>query len=228
MTNVGFRINQLTNRPSKELIQSFAGIPAANIGDGINRTFCMNSRIRPYNRVPLLGSAFTVKARAGDNLLLNKAIDMAEPGDVIVVDGGGELSNALLGEMMITWANNRNIAGFIVDGAIRDADDIAEMTIPVYAAGVSPAGPYKDGPGEINVPISCGGVTIHPGDIIVGDGDGVVVIQSEDAPVVLEKAKAVIQTEKAMMESIQNGTWNRSWVDEKLKEKGCEFVESKK
>lgn len=224
MSNTGFKIIAGFQRPDKALVESFAGIPVANIGDCVNRSFCLSARIRPRNAAPLLGTAFTVKTRPGDNLLLHKAIDLAQPGDVIVVDAEGDLSNAITGEMMITWMQRRGIHGLIIDGAVRDAGAIRNMTIPVYAAGVTPRGPYKDGPGEINVPISCGGVSIRPGDIVVGDSDGVIVIRPEEAPDILAKAQAIMEKEAGMASAIQSGTWDRSWVDKVLKEKGCEII----
>jgi regulator of RNase E activity RraA len=223
--NVGFRIYSKIARPPRELVEGFAGIPVANIADNMNRTSCVGARIRPMNSTPLLGTAFTVKSRSGDNLLLNKAIDMAAPGDVIIVDASGETGNSIIGEMMITWAQQRGIAGFIIDGAIRDAGFIKKMSYPVYAAGVTPKGPYKDGPGEINVSVSCGGVVVNPGDIIVGDEDGVVVIDPKDASVLLGKAKATVIKETSMIESIKNKTWDRTWVDEVLLDKGCEYLD---
>lgn len=225
MSNIGFRIFTTINRPSKDLVKSFGGVPVANIGDMMNRNYCLDARIRPVNDIPLLGTAFTVKTRPGDNLLLHKAIDMAVPGDIIVVDGQGDLTNSLIGELMISWAQKRGVSGFIIDGAIRDAATLKKMSIPVYAAGITPKGPYKDGPGEINVTVSCGGVVINPGDILVGDADSVIVIDPKDAPDILKKAKAKAAQEVATMEAINNGTWNRSWVDKALKEKGCEFID---
>ena len=225
MSNVNFRIYSKIDRPSKELVSSFAGIPVANIGDCMNRMSCIDSKIRPLNDTPLLGTAFTVKTRPGDNLLLHKAIDMAAPGDVIVVDAQGDTSNSITGELMILWMQGRGVSGLIVDGAIRDLGAIRKMEFPVYAAGVQPKGPYKDGPGEINVPVCCGGVVIKPGDILVGDEDSVVVIDPKDAPEVLEKAKATVEKEAGMMAAIKNRTWDRSWVDKALKEKGCEFID---
>ena len=225
MSNINFRIYSKIDRPSKELVKSFAGIPVANIGDCMNRMSCIDSKIRPLNGAPLLGTAFTVKTRPGDNLLLHKAIDMAAPGDVIVVDAQGDTSNSITGELMIRWMQGRGVAGLIVDGAIRDLGAIRKMDFPVYAAGVQPKGPYKDGPGEINVPVCCGGVVIKPGDILVGDEDSVVVLDPKDAPEVLEKAKATVEKEAGMMAAIQNKTWDRSWVDKALKEKGCEFID---
>jgi RraA family protein len=225
LANVGLRIYTKIDRPRRELVEGFAGIPVANIADAMNRMSCVDAKIRPMNNVLLLGTAFTVKSRPGDNLLLHKAIDMAAVGDVIVVDAQGDTTNSVMGELMLIWAQQRGIAGFIVDGAIRDAATVKNMDIPVYAAGITPKGPYKDGPGEINVPVSCGGVVVKPGDILVGDTDGVVVIDPQDAPEILEKAKATVAKEAGMMEEVKNKTWDRTWVDKALRDKGCEYID---
>lgn len=225
MTNIGFRIFTKINRPSRELVERFAGIPVANIGDCMNRSACLDGKIRPMNETPLLGTAFTVRARPGDNLMLYKAIEMAKPGDVIVVAAQGEISNAITGELMITWAKARGIAGLIIDGAVRDAAVIRNMDFPVYAAGITPNGPYKEGPGEINVPVSLHGVVVRPGDIIVGDGDGVVVIDPQEATDILEKAKAVMDKETGIMKAIAANAWDMSWVDKMMKDKGCTIIE---
>ena len=225
MPVVGFRINTNVQRPPDDLIKGFAGLPVANIADTMNRMFCIDARIRPVNSAPLLGPAFTVRARPGDNLLLHKAIDLAEPGDIVVVDAQGDLSHSLIGELMVRWSIRRGIGGFIIDGAIRDVSYIKTLPLPVYAAGVMPAGPYKDGPGEINLAVSCGGVTVHPGDILVGDEDGVVVISPSDALDVLQKARAKSKDEKKTIEEIDLDTWDRTWVDKALAAKGCQIID---
>lgn len=227
MSNVGFRIFPNFNRPSKELIDSFSGLPVANIADTMNRMSCMNAQIRPISNVPLLGPAFTVKSRPGDNLLLHKALDLAKPGDIVVVDAQGDLTNSIMGELMTLWAKKRGIGGFIIDGAIRDVGALKKMDIPIYAAGVTPAGPYKDGPGEINVPVTCGGVVVHPGDILVGDEDGIVVINPSEAKEILEKSKAKSRMEFQTMEEIANLAWDRTWIDKALEERGAVVVTDK-
>ncbi|SFM14551.1 RraA family protein [Pelosinus propionicus] len=225
MSNVGLRIYKTINRPSKAIIESFTGLPVANIADNMNRMSCIHARLRPMNNVPLLGTAFTIKSRPGDNLLLHKALDMALPGDVLVVDAQGDVSNSIMGELMVLWAKKRGIAGFVIDGAIRDSGALKNLGVPIYAAGVTPAGPYKDGPGEINVPVSCGGAVIEPGDILVGDEDGLVVIKPQDAFELLQKTKAKNQAEQKTMEDIKNMKWDRSWVDKALAERGCEIID---
>ena len=226
MSNVGFRIYTKIHRPDKELVEQFRGLPVANIADEMNRFSCVDARIKPLNSTPLLGTAFTVKAKVGDNLLFHKAIDMAQPGDVIVVDVQGDLTNSLTGEIMMRQVAKRGIAGVVVDGAVRDSDALREMDLAIYAAGVTPKGPYKDGPGEINVPVSCGGVVVHPGDILVGDGDGIVVVSPKDAEVVLAKAKKKLAQEQATFKAIEAGTLDRSaYSDEAFIKKGCEIID---
>lgn len=225
MSNVGLRIKKNINRPSKELIEGFAGLPVANIADMMNRMFCLDAKIRPMNAAPLCGPAFTISTRPGDNLLLHKALDMAQPGDILVVAAQGDLSNSIMGELMALWSIKRGLGGFIFDGAIRDIGTLKNMNIPIYASGITPAGPYKDGPGEINFAVSCGGVVINPGDILVGDEDGVVVIKPEDAPALLKKAQAKNLAEQKTMEEIENMAWDRTWIDKALAERGCEYID---
>lgn len=224
MANVNFRIYTKVDRPSSGLVRNFAGIPVANIDDCMSRRACMNARIKPINSFPLLGTAITVKAAPGDNIMFYKAIMMAQPGDVIVVDAQGELSNAITGELMVTWAQLKGISGIVIDGAVRDAGALRMMDISVYASGVTPNGPYKNGPGEINGPISCGGIVVKPGDIVVGDEDGIVVIDPKDAEEVLAKARATMVKEEKIMADIKNQAWDQTWVDDALRAKGCEYI----
>jgi len=226
MSNVGCRVFLKVHRPDREIVKQFQGLPVANIADEMNRFFCLDARIKPFNNIPLLGTAFTVKTRVADNLMLHKAIELAQPGDVIVVDAQGDLSNAITGEIMMTQAEVNELAGVVIDGAIRDAEAIKSLKIPVYAAGIQPKGPYKDGPGEINVPVCCGGVIVYPGDIIVGDADGVVVINPNDAQEILQKAKAKMANEQSIIKGIRDKrTRDKSWIDSSLERIKCEIVD---
>ena len=226
MSNPGMRVKMSFPRPESGLVAGFKDIPVANIGDNMNRISCMNARVRLMNAAPLLGCAFTVKVRAGDNLLLHKALDMAQPGDIIVVDAQNEQSYSIFGELMTLWMRRRGITGVVVDGCIRDYETISQMNdIAVFATGVTPNGPLKEGGGEINFPVMCGGLVVNPGDIIVGDSDGIVVINPADAADILAKAKAQNVKEAQAMKDIENLTWARGWVDATLEAKGCEFVE---
>lgn len=191
--NVGNRIFGGMKRPDPAVLEMFRGLPASNINDEMHRLFCMHDYIRllnPQNAVHMVGTALTVKAPIGDNLFFHKALDMAQEGDIIVVDGGSGCNRSLAGEIMLRFAQKKKIAGIVVDGCLRDLDGIKKLTMPVYAKGITPQGPYKNGPGEINVPIACGGQVVFPGDIIVGDMDGIVVIRREDG---LKVAQAAIE-----------------------------------
>ncbi len=194
---VGLRIYKDFPRPPRSLVEKFRGIPSSNIGDCLQRLSCMRHEIQPFNSHPLLGTAFTVKAAAGDNLVLQVALDLAKPGDIIVVDGEGCKDRSLMGEMMLNYAIHRGIAGFVIDGAVRDADALRRSSIPFYAAAVTPQGPFKNGPAEINVPIACGGQVVFPGDILVGDEDGIVVIRPEYAEELAEEASVKHEKEVA-------------------------------
>lgn len=224
MKNIGFRIYNSIKRPGVSLVDSFRDIPVANISDNMGRIGCMDSTIKPFNKVKLVGVAFTVRVPANDNLILHKAIDMAEPGDVIIVNGEGSMDHALMGEIMFRYAISRKIVGFVLDGCIRDVESLENLNISVYAKGVNPKGPYKNGPGEINVPISCGGLVVHPGDIIVGDADGLVVIKPDDAAFLLTLSAKQHENEIKTFKDIEEGTLNREWVDKFLTEKGCEYI----
>lgn len=193
---VGFRIFTSIKRPDRALVERFRNIPTSNINDMMNRLYCTNGSIRQMNHHNLLGTAITVKAPIGDNMVFHRALDIAAPGDVLVVDGGGCCDRSLAGEIMLTYAAKRGIAGIVVDGALRDLDGIQNCPMPVYCKAITPQGPFKNGPGEINVPVCCGGVAVLPGDIVVGDSDGIVFIRPEDAPFIIDKAEKKLATEE--------------------------------
>ena len=198
--SVGNRIFLSITRPNIALIGKFRGIPSSNIGDTMGRLYCTDSSIKPLNSHPLLGCAFTVKVPCGDNMLLHRALDLALPGDILVVDGQGCMERSLAGEIMVHYAISRGIAGIVVDGCLRDLAALREASIPIYCKGITPQGPYKNGPGEINVPVCCGHQVILPGDILVGDEDGIVVIHLEDAEEVLEKSLEKFHSEAQLLE----------------------------
>lgn len=220
---IGLQILKRQRRVSQQLVDACAGVPVANISDCMTRMTAAGPRLRPmHQHGGLVGPALTVKTRPGDNLMIHKAIDMAEPGDVIVVDGGGDLTNALIGELMTTYAKSRGIAGFVINGAIRDLDVIAKGGFPVYAAGVTHRGPYKDGPGEINVPIALDGMVIQPGDLIVGDADGLLCIPMDSAEEVLAAARNKTAAEQKTLADIAAGKLDTSWIDAALQRIGCD------
>lgn len=226
MSNPGFRVFKKVDRPDPSLVQAFAGYPTATIGDVMNRLACMASAIAPLNKAPLLGPAVTVRARPGDNLMFHHAIDLARPGDVIVVDGRSDLSTALAGENMVLWARKRGIGGFVIDGAMRDIEAIAQLDFPVFCAGSQPNGPFKMGPGEVNVPVHCGGVAVCPGDLIIGDADGVCVVPKSQLADVLAKAAKKKEYEDRSKAEIEAGIWDRkAYLEASLKGMGCEFID---
>jgi len=197
------------DRPDRALVSSFEGIPSAIVSDVIEdvRT-AMNSGIKPvYRETEVAGTALTVKAVPGDNLIIHKAITMAEPGDVLVIDGDRYTETAYLGELMCASCQTHDLAGLVVDGAIRDREEIAAMEFPVYARGVHPQGPVKRAAGSINVTVSCGGITVDPGDIVVGDGEGVTVVPANDAEVILERAREKLATEDDLRDRIEDGEY---------------------
>ncbi|WP_185805329.1 RraA family protein [Bacillus canaveralius] len=227
MPNIGFRVLPVLSRPDKELVKQFEKVVTPHISDNMSRLCAMGPSLRPYHKSgKLVGTAVTVKTRPGDNLLVHKAIDMAEPGDVIVVDAGGETTNAIVGEIMLRLAQKKGINGFVINGAIRDTAAFKDDVFPVFAKGVTHRGPYKDGPGEINVSISIAGTIVKPGDIVVGDEDGVVVVPAEDASKILQLVRAQQIKEIKILDSIEDGTVDRSWVDAALREKGCEILDT--
>jgi RraA family protein len=225
MSNIGCVINTNFNRASSEDVNLFKDMAVANIGDCMNRTAAVQSSIRPYNNMPLLGTAFTVKVAQGDNLMFHKAMDLAKPGDVIVIDAGGFVDRAILGELMLSYCMVKGINGVIVDGSIRDCEQIGEMDISVYAKGVSPNGPYKNGPGEIGTVISFAGQVVHPGDIVVGDQDGIVFIRPSEAKRLAEQVEKVEEKEQKILKDIfENHSYDRPWVDEILTQINCEIL----
>jgi len=221
MPQFGFAINVHKHTVSDATLRKFAKFAVANISDVMSRT-SGTVDLRPIHKGGrILGRAFTVKTAPGDNLMVHKAIDMAAPGDVIVVDAGGLQRNAIIGEIMSAHAARRKIAGFVIDGPIRDSETISKGKFAVFARAISHRGPYKEGPGEINVPVTVDGMVVHPGDIIVGDFDGLLAIRPADAEAIAKEVAAVEKKEKDILAKIAAGTIDRSWVDVALRAKGA-------
>lgn len=224
----GFRIFERQRKVSGEVVQKFSSIPVANISDSMSRMNAAGSQLRPLHQGgKLAGAAITVKSRPGDNLMVHKALDLAEPGDVVVVDAGGDLTNAIIGELMVAHAIQRKLGGIVIYGAVRDLDAIQSGTFPVFAAGVTHRGPYKDGPGEINVPIAIGGMVVNAGDLVVGDSDGLLCVAYDDLDEVHAAAKAKNDAEAGQMAAIRAGTNDRTWVQFTLDKLKCEVVGDK-
>ncbi|MBR8742103.1 NAD(P)-binding domain-containing protein [Nocardiopsis sp. MG754419] len=186
------------------LIDAYATIPTAAIGDARDRLGFLSSRIRPvWPGARMSGRALTVRTRPGDNKALHRALTVARPGDVLVVDGGGDDSRALIGELIAERAVNKGVRGMVIDGAVRDADELRALGFPVWSAGISPAGPYKDGPGHVGVTIAVGGAVCSPGDIVVADGDGVFIVPRLEAEQTLTAARHVLDDEAERLRSIR-------------------------
>jgi len=211
------RILAAPDRPDPAIVAALGAHAVTHLSDALRRADGATGVLRPRHRAGrLCGPALTVRLPPGDNLFIQKAVDLAQPGDVIVVDVGGSLEIAVVGDIVTAYATRRGVAGFVIDGAIRDLGDISTHDLPVYSRGVSPKGPTRVGPGEIHVPVTVGGMTVNPGDIIVGDIDGLVVVRPEDVERALAGADQLRTREGATHAAIAAGTWDRGWVDEAI------------
>ena len=219
----GFRIFTQITRPDPEVVELFRELPVCNIDDCMNKLAAMHSEIKPLNKVKLLGTAVTVRAPIGDNLMFHAAISFAQAGDVIVVAGGGCTERALCGENMMQIARQKGIRGFVVDGTVRDSAALDTFDdFNIFARGIMPNASYKGlGPGEMNVPIAVGNQVVFPGDIIVGDEDGVIAVRPEQARAIADEAKKLKEKEEANLQLILKGESDRSWVQKALEERGC-------
>ena len=226
---VGRRVFLKRELPDRAVVEAFKTIPAANAADCMERSCGMDPRIRLMSRpkAPIsCGAAFTVKCRAGDNLGIHAAMRYVGEGDYLVVSNEGDTYRSLIGEIMMTYLYKyKRIAGIILDGPIRDIASLGDWDFPIYATGTNPAGPYKEGPFELNVPISCGGISVDPGDVILADRDGVIVIPRRDAPGVLEAARAFMVKDKNKIPAAAEGKKDFTWLDKALEAKGYEIVD---
>ena len=195
------------------VIAALMKLPVALLSDNMHRN-TGSVGINPYHKPhPMVGTAVTVKTRGDDNLAILRAFEFCRPGDVMVIDADGGLKNAVVGGILSFYGATIGLSGMVIDGSIRDVAEIAERTFPVYARGVNHRGPYKDGPGAINVPVSIGGMAVNPGDIIVGDQDGLLAFPQSMAADLIKKAEAQHAKEEATMKAMREGTWDRSFID---------------
>lgn len=224
--SAGFRIFTERPLPDPELVRAYGAFATAPVADAMNRMCAMNpcARLLSNAEGTMSGAALTVRARPGDSLMIHKALNMAGEGDVLVVSGG-EPGRSLMGELMFRYAASKGLAGIVVDGAVRDADCLSELALPVFASGTTPGGPYRQGPGEINVPVVCCGQCVDPGDIILGDRDGVIVIPSGDAAALYETARQFHEKDAEKTRKARGGLFDRDWVDGVLAAKRCEIIE---
>jgi regulator of RNase E activity RraA len=216
----GFRIALAPPRADATLVERFRGIASANVADALGRFHFMDPGIRARTGRPLCGIAVTVNARPADNLMVHKALEVAKPGDIVVVSTGGNTTNAVFGDLMCRTAVGAKLGGIVVDGAIRDVAGIAELGFAAFSRSVSPGACDKDGPGEINYPVSCGGTVVMPGDIVIGDDDGVVVVPRADAEAVLAEVQAIMAREDKRVAEIKKGGLFKADINEALRAKG--------
>lgn len=218
MSFPGSRVNPAVAPLGNELVRAFSTIVTPHISDNLGRHIGARGLTR-YNRTgKLVGTALTVKTRPGDNLYIYKAMTQLQPGHVLVIDAQGDANNAVIGELIKLYALQRGCVGFVVDGAIRDVTCFEH--VPCYARSVVHCGPYKDGPGEVNVPVSIGGMIVSPGDILVGDEDGLVAFPMDQAEEVLHRAGLHAEHEQRVMAEIATGAVRQSWIDKALAAKG--------
>jgi RraA family protein len=222
----GFRVRMNIERLAPELMNQFADFATPDISDLLNRLYAVDPEIRCLtgDKHQVHGPACTVKVFPGDNLMVHKSLDVIEPGDVVIIDAGGSTLNAVLGDLVATKAKHRGAAGFVVDGLIRDLPGIRDLGLPVFARGTSPIGPLHRGPGEINYPICCGGVVVNPGDLIVGDSMGVVVVPTMIVAELLERLRTHESSNADYFESVKKGNFSNAWVDKILADLECPLI----
>lgn len=227
--SIGFRVVSKISRPDAERFAAFLEVTTANVTDAMNRMGTLHPSIKPIvvPPVPIVGPAVTVKARAGDNLLIVKGILLCEPGDVLVVSAGGSHDQALWGGVLSSLAVSRGIAGLVTDGYVRDVAEMERAGLPVWARGVVPTAPSADGKGEVNTSITCGGVVVHPGDVVVADADGIVIVPQDDLDAVAKRVPEIVARDEGWLADIrERGSFVAADnVDEKLRQMGCVFVD---
>lgn len=222
----GFRVRMNIQRLPRALMDRFRRFPTPDVSDLLNRLYAVDPLIRcltsPDHQV--CGPACTVKVYPGDNLMVHKSLDVAERGDVVVVDAGASEMNAVLGDLISTKAKHRGLAGFVIDGLVRDLPAIQELDFPVFGRGTTPIGPLHRGPGEINYSICCGGVVVNPGDLIIGDAMGVVVVPAGIAEELLHRLEQHDAANADYLAAVKQGNFTNAWVDRILTEMECPVV----
>jgi regulator of RNase E activity RraA len=217
---LGFRVLPSPPRLDTALVDRFRGLASPNLADAMGRFNFMDPGMQSRTGLTLCGLAVTVNARPADNLMIHKALQVAGPGDIVVVNTCGNTTSAVFGELMCNTAVAARLGGIIVDGAIRDVEGLTMLGFPAFSRTVCAGGCDKDGPGEINVPISCGGVVVSPGDVVVGDSDGIAVVPRAEAVDVLRLVQELMAREKKRIDEIKRGVLFRPEIDESLRKHG--------
>jgi regulator of RNase E activity RraA len=219
----GFRLRGPQSGVGDATVRALSAFDTPTISDLMNRLYTLASDIRNVTNpeLKLVGRACTVRVYPGDNLMVHKALDVAEPGDVIVIAASASPMNAVIGDLVCTKARHRRIAGFVVDGLVRDLPGIRALgDFPVFARGVTPIGPLHRGPGEINYPIAAGGIVVNPGDVVVGDLNGVVIVPREAADEMVRRLEARSAQEADYVGAVARGEFSNAWVDDLLRQNG--------
>lgn len=200
-------------RVSADLVAQAAPYQPAIFSDVAGRRGALHGRITALRpRMKVAGPAFTVEVRPGDNLMIHAAMSLAKPGDVLVIDGKGDQGAALMGAIMMTACKQLGLAGVVIDGAVRDSLELDELDYPVFSVGTNPNGPTKQVGGRIGHPVSCGGVSVNPGDFIIGDCDGVVVVEREKLAALLPLAAHKVAAEAKRIAQIKQGNTQAPWL----------------
>jgi len=222
------RVVRNISRASSELIAALGEQGVATIHEAQGRTGLMKPYIRPiYATARVAGSAVTVLCHPGDNLMIHAAIEVCRRGDVLVVATKSESTDGMFGELLATSCRAHGIAGLVIDAGVRDVADLTDMHFPVWSKAISAQGTVKASPGSVNVDIVCAGAMVHPGDVLVGDQDGVVIVSRDAAAEVVRLSAARIEKEQRSRKRLQGGELGLDFYDlrEKLKELGVEYVD---
>ncbi|TFJ91225.1 RraA family protein [Lentibacillus salicampi] len=209
---------------SEDVINRARALSSTLLADALSGITTMDFQIKPVkNGMKMVGTAITVDVAPGDNLYLHHAIYSVEEGYVIVCDGKDHKANAYLGELMAHSADAIGLEGIVIDGLVRDKEELENLNLPIFAKGFISSGPFKNGPGQFNIPISCGNVEVKPGDLIIGDDDGVVVVPKDQIEMALDKAEKKLAYESDRIQSINDFKKGKvkelkkpSWFDEKI------------
>ena len=214
-----YTVRRETPRPPAEAVEALRPFPTTVLSDALGRYGAMDAGIKPIaDGMAFCGIATTVKTFAADNLMVHLGVKLAKPGDVLVIDADGVTDTAVMGELVAASAKRQGLVGTVIDGAIRDKVGMRELGWPVFARAAVPNGPFKADPGVVNVPIACGGVVVNPGDIVVGDDDGVVVVPQVDWQAVAQAAQAIVDREGTTRARILAGEymWDMQNMDKAL------------
>ena len=213
-------------RTAIKFVNQFMNLPTGNVCDAQGRVGALDYRIKPVGGAfQFCGTALTVDSGPRDNLAAWASLEFAKPGDIVLIATGGHLASSVVGDLYVGMAKNAGVAAIVTDGVVRDLPGINAVGIPVFARGICPNSPWKNGPGRVGLPIVIGGVTANAGDIVVGDQDGVVVVARRSAAAVADGLKAVLAKEKKMESSVKAGTTVPGWLQEAYKAKGVKYLD---